>query len=137
MDPLSITAGTLSVVSHAFKILELLKAPGKDVGLSESSAAVRLETEIYTKVLQEVGEIALSGPSTLPESAMLSLQFCQQQLTRLETHIKRAFDSNNDTSPVMKRRLGLVVKESAAQELVKGMKDYRRSVKILRDIVME
>jgi hypothetical protein len=130
MDPLSVTAGTLAVVSTAQKVSNLLINLLKETKVSEQLSTVQLEVEIYTKILEEVGQIALSGTSSLPESARLSLQLCERHLAKVNAEIHELFGSERGWR-------GKKPASGAENSLVETLKSYRRSVKILRDIVME
>jgi hypothetical protein len=128
MDPLSIAAGALAVLQSAEKTFKLLE----NIRISEKLTSVQLELEIYNKILEEVGQIALSGTSSLPESARLTLRLCQRHLDKVMTEMDDLYGSK----PRWKSRIPSSTDIFEAT-LVKAMKNYRRSVKILRDIVME
>ncbi|KAF2786346.1 hypothetical protein K505DRAFT_343884 [Melanomma pulvis-pyrius CBS 109.77] len=130
MDPLSVTAGVLSIASLATKvsrsILESVTFEEKNY-----STAVKLELEIYTNILEEVGQIALSGLSELPESAKLSLQLCHLHLSSLADVAEKA------RPQARKKLFDDGRKAGQMKSLQTGLKDYRRSVKILREIVTD
>jgi hypothetical protein len=130
MESLSVTAGTLAIVSTAQKLSFELFNLLKETKVSEQLSTIQLEVEIYTKILEEVGQIALSGTSSLPESAKLSLRLCQRHLAKVDAEIQDLFGSER----VLK---GKKPASGAETGLVETMRNYRRSVKILRDIVME
>ncbi|XPS92846.1 hypothetical protein M3J09_002223 [Ascochyta lentis] len=135
MDPLSITAGSINVARYASTILDLLRGRDKEIETSKLLSTIQLEFQIYTRILEEVGQIALSGSSTIPENATLSLKLCHQQLSDLEAYVRKTFfsDSASTRMRLGSKKLGAGV----VDELVSGMKDYRRSVKVLRDIVTD
>ncbi|KAH4014498.1 hypothetical protein HBI70_177610 [Parastagonospora nodorum] len=128
MDPLSVTAGTIAILSLAKRTFENLKELQTD--RFGHLTTIRLEIEIYNKILEEVGQIALSGTSLLPESARLSLQLCHRHLTTVTAEIDKLYalkSGRKSNKPA----------SSAEASLVETTKNYRRSVKILRDIVMD
>lgn len=128
-EPLSIASGTIALLLLAQeKFLRFKQVPSSQY---EAYNTVQLEVEIYTKILEEVGQIALKGTSSLPESATLSLQLCQRHLHKLMSEIDVVFGSNPERKP---KRLS---SDAAGAKMVETMRNYRRSVKILRDIVME
>ncbi|KAF1922502.1 uncharacterized protein M421DRAFT_426844 [Didymella exigua CBS 183.55] len=131
MDPLSITAATISILSTAQETFKHLKHLQEfQTSEFEQLTTVQLEVEIYNKILEEVGQIALSGTSSLPESARLSLRLCQRHLVKVMAEIDELY--------VLKSgRKSKKPASGAEANLVETMKDYRRSVKILRDIVMD
>lgn len=126
MEPLSITAGTIAVLQIAGRAFQYIR----DLATSEELQTVRLEVEIYNRILEEVGQIALSSTTSLPESAQLSLQLCKRFVTEIVARIEECYvtkDGRKSKKP----------KSGAEDRLIETMKKYRRSVKILREVVME
>jgi predicted membrane protein len=122
MDPLSIASGTIGLVSRAIHLRDVL-APLQD---QDSKFEVVTEIGIYTKILEEVGRIALSETSTLPESATMALQLCNLHLSKIEEEVKKSARASRTFKTL-----------SVTKVLEPPLKRYRRSVKILRAIVME
>ncbi|KAF1845021.1 uncharacterized protein K460DRAFT_416352 [Cucurbitaria berberidis CBS 394.84] len=125
-EAVSLAAGTLTIVNHARVVSTFLS--DHDKSQNNLSAAVKLEIEIYSEILEEIGQIALSGTSRLPRSATLSLQLCELHLSNVERIIRRN---------VEKITLSTAIRWPEAGDLEKHLGSYRRSVKILRDIVMD
>jgi hypothetical protein len=128
-EAIGIAAGVIGIVDHAARVSTFLS----DLVVSKKGAiwrTVKLEIEIYTTILREVGQIALSGTSALPQSASLSLQLCELYLSKLQDKIPRVLDSETNSA----RK---IFAKHASDEMMSDLKDYRRSVKILRDVVME
>jgi len=73
-EAVGIAAGVIGVVSHAAKVLDIFFRSGPSKR-GASLGTIHLEIEIYTAILQEVGQIALSGTSTLPRSATCLYSF--------------------------------------------------------------
>lgn len=126
MEAISLVSGALSIVSRAAQLSISLSRLTSSQKESQGIDTLNVEIHVYTKILQEVSQIALSGTSKLPESATLSLQLCNIHLSEIEAKLKHVF-----TPP---RLLKMV---SYQKMIEASVKDYRRSVKTLRAIVME
>lgn len=123
-DPISIVSGALSVVDRAAQLSAWLSRLTSAQKEGRRFNTLNFEINIYTKILEEVSQIALSGTSKLPESATLSLQLCNVHLSELETRLKHVLKASRKYT-------------TDQEDLETSLKDYRRSVKMLRAIVTE
>ncbi|OAQ60276.1 type specific antigen domain-containing protein [Pochonia chlamydosporia 170] len=115
MDPLSLTAGVINIVDSSRRTLQALSSSSSWQG--ERASLVQLETQICIQILDEMGQIALSYTSSIPESASLCLRLCQRHLQVLDKHLTDLKKAPRKLLPVT--------------ELEKTLKDFRRSVNSL------
>ncbi|KAH9862705.1 hypothetical protein J1614_010798 [Plenodomus biglobosus] len=87
-DPLSIASASIGVIDQAVKLSKYISTLRND---TKNVDTLGLELHIYTKILEEVSQIALSVTTKLPESAILSLQLCKHHHFRLESEIQPIF----------------------------------------------
>jgi predicted membrane protein len=125
-EPISIVSGALSVVDRAARLSIFLSGLTSAQKEGRGFDTLNFEINIYTKILKEVSQIALSGTSKLPESATMSLQLCNVHLSEIESKLEHILKASK-----------LLKKMSEQKDLEASVKDYRRSVKMLRAIVME
>jgi hypothetical protein len=113
------------------KTNRLLRSLRSEKLISVEFASTLLETQLYTQILDEVGTIALSETSSIPESASLCLQLCGRHLGQVEEWLARFHEKkklgNDDRLSIYDFRDGLI----------RTLTDFRRFVIVLRDIVME
>jgi hypothetical protein len=119
MEPLSLVAGVISLVGISRKAIDTLSLSNAWKGKSDS--LVLLETQVCVQLLDEMGQITLSRASAVPQSAVLSLRLCERHLSFLQ--------KNQDLSS-----LEQAYKKSS---ILQSLKEFRRAVKLLRDIVMD
>lgn len=121
-EPISVAAGIISLVERSKR---LFSTTSNLSGLDKRDPAYVLEAEICSRILDEIGQVSLSAPSSLPESATLSLQLCQLHLQTLIQAFAHAMSKPS------------IAQHNARQMQENALKKFRRSVKLLRDIVME
>lgn len=122
-DPLSLAAGSIAVIQHVAKLLPRLRQRGS--AQNDPIDWILIETELYTQVLKEISQISLRGSSSVPDSATMCLQACDRSLRSIEEYLPKAVKGNKYLSG------------SDKQYLERVLGNFRRYVKLLRDVVME
>ena len=114
-DPLSISASLVGLASFARNLFDFHK--------SINSVPEALELRVYVDLLIEVSGYPLMKSQRMPRAVEPSVRLCHERLERLEVLAK-------DGSGALGKSLDSKKGEKAINEFI-------RSVKILRDIVME
>ena len=113
MDPLSITASIISLASYALQVGETPQGLESDKAFVVTAVA---EVDIYALISREVSDIALQS-AEVPSSATKCMQLYHKHLEVL----------NNQAS----------AKHPKADDIRSALSDFRSTVMLLRDIVME
>ncbi|KAK5737112.1 hypothetical protein LTR17_006895 [Elasticomyces elasticus] len=114
MDPLSISSSIIGLLSLAIQTTQKLKIVTSQLKGAPSTASA--EIEIYSLILREVSENVLHS-TEVPPSAISCLQLCQNNLG----------DLGNVVSG----------KHVKAEDVHLVLANFRRSVLLLRDVVMD
>ena len=116
MDPLSITATAMTLVQIGRVLMErLLSSTAKSSAFYSPSEI--LEIGIYIDLLDEISKLSVEAKGTLPHATLSCVKLCEERIRTLEAISKS--------------------KRSSSKETEKAAKEFMRSVKVLRDIVME
>lgn len=116
MDPVSLASSAIGLVVLARKSLSIASSK---LFYGELGETVLLETQICVQLLEDLGAFSLSSTSEVPPSASLCLSLCHQNLDNLQRLLKKKS----------------VLKES--RDISHALKEFRRSVKLFRDIMSE
>ena len=123
MDPVSTASGLLTVIGAVLqtqvRIYDLLKANKKYEPLVKTLV---LEAEVYAAILQDLGP--KFSFSDTPKAVDSCLKLCSINNDNLETKIHNAATAKRLTNDMV-------------QELREAVDGFRRSVSLLRDIIME
>jgi len=109
MDPLGFTTHILSIVNTGLSIVSKLRSTLR-------ASNVGAEVHLYTLLLREISDVVLQNAEVLP-SAIACLQQCQERLDDLQRVVSAS-----------KPQFG---------SIQLAVSDFRSSVMLLRDIVME
>ena len=119
VDPLGVMASLINLVTISARTVKLL------LTLSEVSSPDILEYKVYCQILSQVGEQSLSISGKLPNTAARAgLTLCHVRTTQVVTSLSE--------NMILSKK-----GQSLPQDVKRAIKDYGRSVKILRDIIME
>ena len=117
MDPLAFAASSISLGQSGRLLMErLLSPPAKNRNDLFSPSEI-LEIGIYVDLLNEISEVSVRARSTLPRATRSCVQLCEARIQTLDAFYKS--------------------KRFRSKETEKAVKELMRSVKLLRDIVME
>lgn len=124
MEAVGLAASLISIAdlsrSISFKTLLLHTSPNV-------SSSDMLEYQIYCEILIQVGGQSLSIPGKLPDAVQTGLTLCHERITQVENFL---------SSPT-RNMIRSIIGRFRHQEAKSAIRDFGRSVKILRDIVME
>ena len=122
VDSRGAATSPLQLVAHSPTTLELVPTP-----LDVSSSDI-LEYKIYCQTFSQLGGQLLSISGGIPDAALRAvLTLCHVRTTHVEAFL------SSSTENIIRSKKG----RSRPQETKRAIKDFGRSVKMLRDIIME
>lgn len=118
MDPLSLSASIVALVDLSTLLVKRISVL---YGLGHSQGRYE-EFLVYESILHDLGEIATSFRHQIPETMAPCIRLCHRRLEYLQSLFLN--------SSKIKRL-------SSSIDIERGLKGFSRSVKLLRDVMME
>ena len=125
MDPLSITAGVVGVTQQLFRIQKAFSSRNDRAGAAVQDAIGDLP--VYIDILNEMRSKMTSFQGTMPPAALSCLTVCFTRASRLVDLMSKGGQKSDN---INKGKTNLA-------DLECTMRQFRQSVTLLRDIIME
>ena len=131
MDPLSVSAAIIGVTQQLFII---------EKAFSSKSASARAVVQntigdlpVYIDILNEMSNEMVSFRGNLPPSAHSCLKLCYERASRVADLMSRG----SILAKVLSDRAGSAGTKATLGDLEYAMQQFRQTVSLMRDIIME
>ena len=122
MDPLSVSAGIVGITEQLYKIQKAFSS--KNVGARTVVQDTTGDLSVYIDILNEMSSEVTNFRGNLPPSAHSCLKLCYERASRVVSWMSKEAGVMSNSKTTL-------------ANLEYTMKQFRQSVSLMRDIIME